>query len=109
MLPATLHKQFENGLFEEHDEEFKMLPWSPNSSGLNPTEHLWDSPIHHGSASQMTRLEGTSAGVLVPDTSGHLQGSWIVRALMVRRCFGGTWRSNIRLVVIMFWAIFIVT
>ena len=28
--------------FEEHDDEFKVLPWPPNSPHLNPIKHLWD-------------------------------------------------------------------
>lgn len=27
--------------FEEHEEEFKVLTWPPNSSDLNPIQHLW--------------------------------------------------------------------
>jgi len=26
-----------SGMVEEHDEEFKVLPWPPNSPDLNPT------------------------------------------------------------------------
>jgi len=28
--------------FKEHAEEFKVLPWPPNSPDLNPNEHPWD-------------------------------------------------------------------
>ncbi|KAF3698668.1 Transposable element Tc1 transposase [Channa argus] len=28
--------------FEEHENEFKPLPWPPNAPDLNPFEHLWD-------------------------------------------------------------------
>lgn len=27
--------------FEEHNNEFEVLTWSPNSQDLNPVEHLW--------------------------------------------------------------------
>jgi len=30
------------GWFEKHDEEFKVLPWLPDSPDLDSIEHLWD-------------------------------------------------------------------
>ena len=28
--------------FQEHDAEFQLMPWLPNSPDLNPMEHIWD-------------------------------------------------------------------
>ena len=28
--------------FEDHNKEFKVLPWPPNSTDLNLIKHLWD-------------------------------------------------------------------
>lgn len=32
--------------FHEHDNEFSALQWSPRSTDLNVTEHLWDVMEH---------------------------------------------------------------
>ncbi|GBN95391.1 hypothetical protein AVEN_241689-1 [Araneus ventricosus] len=38
---ATCHvSKIVRAWFEEHDEEFQLLPWPPNSPDLNPWENL---------------------------------------------------------------------
>ncbi|GBN35813.1 hypothetical protein AVEN_66284-1 [Araneus ventricosus] len=33
--------------FEENTNEFHLLPWQPNSSDLDPMEHIWDVMERH--------------------------------------------------------------
>lgn len=47
--------------FEEHDEEFAVLPSPPNSQELNSIEHLWDVfDKQVQSTSQHTEIKGSA-------------------------------------------------
>jgi len=79
--------------FEEHDEEFKVLPWPPNSKSAFVGYAGPTSLIHRSSTSQPTGLEGSAANIMVSDTTGNLQESCGVHAL-VGTVFGSIRQTN---------------
>ncbi|KAK3535233.1 hypothetical protein QTP70_005025 [Hemibagrus guttatus] len=71
--------------FDEHNNQFEVLTWPPNSPDLNPTQLLWDvldKQVRSMEASphNFTGLKGSAAN-MVPDPTAHLQGSSGVHAL----------------------------
>ena len=76
--------------FEEHNNEFELLTWPPNS-GFHSNRASVEcagqiSPNRVGSTLLLTGFKGTA--VLVSDTTAHLQGSSGVHASMDSDCFG---------------------
>ncbi|GFV32367.1 DDE_3 domain-containing protein [Trichonephila clavipes] len=39
--------------FQEHDAEFQLMSWPPNSSDINPIEYIWD--VCHGTATPSSK------------------------------------------------------
>lgn len=83
--------------FEEHQDEFTVLPWPPNSPDLNPIENLWDhldrvvramDPQPRNLAQLATTLE--SAWLHIPvSTFQNLTDSLPTRLAAVRAAKGG--------------------
>ncbi|KAK3536019.1 hypothetical protein QTP70_025289, partial [Hemibagrus guttatus] len=79
--------------FDDLNNQFEVLTPPPNSPDLksNPASvgcAGQTSPIHGGPTSQLTRLEGSAANILVSDPTAHVQGSSGVHASMGQGCFG---------------------
>ena len=73
--------------FEEHEKEFRVLPWPPNFPDLSPVEHPMGcvgttNPIYGGPILQLAGLERTTANVWMSDTTGHVQRFCGVYGLM---------------------------
>ncbi|KAK3513688.1 hypothetical protein QTP70_028775 [Hemibagrus guttatus] len=69
------------GLFQQDNAKSQFNRASVRCAGQT-------SPIHGGPTSQLKGLKGSSANILVPDTTAHLQGSSGVHASMGQGCFG---------------------
>ena len=85
--------------FEEHNNEFGVLNWPPNTPDVNPAEHLWDVldkqvQSMEGPTSQLTGHKGSAANILVPDTTAHLQGSSGIHSSVGQGCFGSKRGTN---------------
>ena len=97
---ASCHKaKMVQEWFEEHNNEFEVLTWPPNSPDLNSNRASvgcaeQTSPIHGGPTLQLTGLQGSAANILVPDTTAHLQGSRGVHASTGQGCFGSKRGTN---------------
>lgn len=85
-LNIALHRVGHFHLFHEDSDFFQqykeivMLIWSPDSTKVNPSEHLWDvldQQVKSSEAltSQLTGVKGSAANILVPDATVHLRGS----------------------------------
>ncbi|GBO06883.1 hypothetical protein AVEN_174953-1 [Araneus ventricosus] len=83
--------------FEEHQDEFTVLPWPANSPDLNPIENLWDhldrvvramDPQPRNLAQLVTALESVWLNIPV-NTFRNLIDSLPARLAAVRSAIGG--------------------
>ncbi|GBM38690.1 hypothetical protein AVEN_54728-1 [Araneus ventricosus] len=79
--------------FEEHQDEFTVLPWPANSPDLNPIENLWDhldrlDPQPLNLAQLATELESACLNIPV-NTFRNLIDSLPARLAAVRSAKGG--------------------
>ncbi|GBN49289.1 hypothetical protein AVEN_62956-1 [Araneus ventricosus] len=83
--------------FEEHQDEFTVLPWPANSPDLNPIDNLWDhldrivramDPQPRNLAQLATALESASLNIPV-NTFRNLIDSLPARLAAVRSAKGG--------------------
>ena len=87
MCPSTLHI-----VSEWFEEEFKVLPWPPNSPDLNPIKHsgiCWNNKSDCNLQLTLCKSCCQHAG------ARYLKRSCRVNTLASRSCFGSTRRNNI--------------